>query len=85
MAKFYFTYGTDLHQPFYGGWTVVEAPDSKIACEMFRAYHPDRSPGLLNCAEIYTEAAFNLTAMNDIGNFGSRCHEIIRLERSTTK
>lgn len=42
MAKFYFTYGTD-GQPFFGGWTEVEAPDSHAACAAFRAYHPGLS------------------------------------------
>lgn len=42
MAKFYFTYGTD-GQPFFGGWTEVEAPDAHAACAAFRAYHPDKT------------------------------------------
>ena len=47
MAKFYFTYGTD-GQPFFGGWTEVEAPDAHAACAAFRAYHPDKTEGLVN-------------------------------------
>lgn len=31
MAKFYFTYGTD-GQPFFGGWTEVEAPGRSRGC-----------------------------------------------------
>lgn len=45
MARFYFTYGTD-GQPFFGGWTEVEAPDAHAACAAFRAYHPDKTKGL---------------------------------------
>lgn len=48
MAKFYFTYGTD-GQPFFGGWTEVEAPDAHAACAAFRAYHPDKTEGLSLC------------------------------------
>lgn len=54
MAKFYFTYGTD-GQPFFGGWTEVEAPDAHAACAAFRAYHPDKTEGLVNCSSIYDE------------------------------
>ena len=60
MAKFYFTYGTD-GQPFFGGWTEVEAPDAHAACAAFRAYHPDKTEGLVNCSSIYDEEKFKLT------------------------
>lgn len=49
MPKFYFTYGTE-GQPFVGGWTEVDAPDDHTACDVFRAYHPDKTDGLLNCS-----------------------------------
>ena len=62
MAKFYFTYGTD-GQPFFGGWTEVEAPDAHAACAAFRAYHPDKTEGLVNCSSIYDEEKFKLTEM----------------------
>ena len=62
MAKFYFTYGTD-GQPFFGGWTEVEAPDAHAACAAFRAYHPDKTEGLVNCSSIYDEEKFKLTGM----------------------
>lgn len=79
MPKFYFTYGTE-GQPFYGGWTEVEAPDMSTACFVFRAYHPDKTEGLLNCSSIYTEEQFNRTIMSGPdGNFGYRCHERITI------
>ena len=80
MAKFYFTYGTD-GQPFFGGWTEVEAPDAHAACAAFRAYHPDKTEGLVNCSSIYDEEQFKLTEMYRESNFGFRCHEIITLRR----
>lgn len=80
MARFYFTYGTE-GQPFYGGWSVAEAPDRHLACAAFRAYHPDKIETLLNCSSVYNEELFRKTAMAAEGNFGARCHEIIHLSR----
>ena len=80
MAKFYFTYGTD-GQPFFGGWTEVDAPDCRSACSAFRTYHPDKTEGLLNCSSVYDEEHFKLTEMYRESNFGFRCHEIITLRR----
>lgn len=82
MPKFYFTYGTEGH-PFFGGWTEVEAPDRHAACAAFRAYHPDKTEGLLNCCSCYTEEDFKKTSMyqRPDGNFGHRCHETITLRR----
>ena len=81
MAKFYFTYGTE-GQPFVGGWTEVEAPDGHAACAAFRAYHPDKTEGLLNCSSVYDEAHFKLTEMYRRDNFGFRCHELIQITRT---
>ena len=80
MERFYFTYGT-VGQPFYGGWTEVEAPDGRTACALFRAYHPDRFEGLLNCSSFYSEDAFFKTTMAKDGNFGHHCHERITVTR----
>lgn len=74
MPKFYFTYSPG-GQPYAGGWTEIEAPDAKIACDIFRAFHPDKIPGILNCASVYTEAQFVKTVMLRDGNFGRRCVE----------
>lgn len=79
--KFYFTYGTG-GQPFYGGWTEVEAPAATAACAAFRAFHPDKTKGLLNCSSFYTEEEFRRTNMaGSEGNFGHFCHERIILRR----
>lgn len=82
MAKFYFTYGTE-GQPFFGGWTEVEAPTYHAACTVFRVYHPDKTEGLLNCCSCYAEENFKETSMykQPDGNFGYRCHETITLRR----
>ena len=81
MQHFFFTSGTD-GQPFCGGWTEIEAPDMSTACAIFRAYHPDRHEGLLNCADVYTEATFKKTGMDGPeGNFGHHCRERITVIR----
>jgi len=74
--KFYFTYGTDK-QPFYGGWTEVEATNKEMAITAFRTYHPDRAEGFVNCASIYDANSFAKTTMYEEGNFGYRCWERI--------
>lgn len=78
MGKYFFTYGTE-GQPYNGGWTVVEAPDQRAAALAFRAFHPDRTDGLLNCSSIYDEEHFTKTRMAVEGNFGAFCREIITL------
>jgi len=81
MPKFYFTYGSE-GQPFFGGWTEVEAPDRRTACAAFRAFHPDKTEGLLNCCSVYEEEDFKRTSMyGPGGNFGYRCRETITLRR----
>lgn len=81
MPKFYFTYGLDERHPFQGGWTVVEAPDDHKARQAFRAIHPDKIPGVLNCAMVYGEEGFAKTRTFETGtNYGLGCQEIIKLE-----
>lgn len=85
MAKFYFTYGTD-GQPFVGGWTEVEAPDGHAACAAFRAFHPDKIDGVLNCSSVYSEKDFKSSCMaGPDGNFGRFCHEKITISRELTE
>lgn len=79
-TKFYFTYGTS-GQPFVGGWTEVEALTCKVACQLFRAFHPDKTEGLLNCSSVYDAQDFESCDMYVNGNFGAKCHEVIRLTR----
>lgn len=80
MPKFYFTYGTD-GQPFIGGWSEVEAPTARAAAFAFRAFHPDKIKGILNCSDMYNQDQFEHSEMYRRGNFGSRCHETITLRR----
>lgn len=84
MARFYFTYGISGH-PFMGGWTVVFADDIDAACLAFRAYHPDKIEGVLNCAFVYDNEQFEKTEMPQKGNFGYRCREVITFLRKVVK
>ena len=81
MGKFYFTYGTEGH-PFYGGWTVVTAPDMNSAIAVFKMVHPCKHGDTVNCAGIYTEEFFNTRPMSQKGNFGAFAVEEISLSRT---
>lgn len=78
---FYFTYGTDDSMPYRKGWTEVNAPDENTAVTVFRAFHPDRNPGCVNCSSIYSEEEFKKTQMFKEGNFHVFCHESINVTR----
>lgn len=78
MQKFYFTYGSE-GQPFTGGWTEVNAPDRLRACAAFKAFHPCKTEGILNCSGVYNEGDFRQTKMFESGNLGACCHEVITL------
>lgn len=81
LKRFYFTFGTNEHFPFIGGWVVVFANDRKEAVEIFRKHHPDHTPGIINCSDIYTESQFQSSGMVD-GNLGCRCHAVYGEEGS---
>lgn len=78
MENFYFTFGTDKSQPFYGGWIIVKAKNMREAALIFKMYFPNlRHPEFCNCAGIYSEQDFQETGMYKQGNFKRRCHGII--------
>lgn len=72
--KFFYTFGTDKIFPFYGGWVEVEAQGLQEAHATFRKFFPDKTPGVLNCANFYTEEEFFRTGMMEEGNFGVGCY-----------
>lgn len=75
MPKFIYTYGLEGH-PFEGGWTEIEAPDIMSANAIFRAFHPDKYEGFLNCCSVYTEEEFKATKMSGPdGNHHKHCQE----------
>lgn len=78
IQPYYFTYGADEHFPFQDGWTIVYAQNLTEAIDIFRAYHPDRHPGVVNCAEVYDAKDFVKTDMYKKGNFDFFGHELIQ-------
>ena len=79
MVRIYYTFGTDPRYPYIGGWVTVESGSLEKAHRIFRAYCPDRTPGVLNCADYYTEEEFMRTGMYQAGNHGAFCHRKVRL------
>lgn len=78
--KIYYTFGTDSHFPHRGGWVEVEADSVQQAHALFRAKYPDRTPGILNCSDYYTEDTFKKSEMSRSGNLGAFCHEVLALK-----
>jgi hypothetical protein len=78
MKRFYFTYGTNKHFPFYRGWSEVIAPDKETAIAIFRCYHPN-PPGSdsWNYAFDYSEEEFKKTSMYTDPRPDEVCHEVI--------
>ncbi len=76
--KIFYTFGTDERYPFRGGWVEVEADNMKQAHALYRASYPDREPGILNCADYYTEEQFMSIGMMETGNRGAYCHRVIK-------
>ena len=73
---FYFSFGSSDSYPFRGGWVEVRADDIKQAETLFRSHFPDRHPGVLNCAFVYTEQEWRKTLMAE-GHGGQKCHQVI--------
>ena len=78
MQKFYFTFGTDGAFPYQGGWVELLAEGFADAFRKFRARFPDRHEGCLNCSDYYTANTFAATGMQQSGNRGAFCHEVIQ-------
>lgn len=72
--KIFYTFGSDERFPFRGGWVEIVAPSMRDAHAIFRKHYPDRTPGILNCSDYYTEQQFNESDMPITGNRGAFCH-----------
>lgn len=84
MKRYYFSFGTDEQFPFINGYIIIEAQNGKAACEIFKAYFPNR-PGssAINCSFVYTEEEF----MKDWDWCWSKskCHGVIAFRGSEVK
>ena len=61
--KMYFTFGSDPGFP-YGrdDYVLVEADSYRACLDKYKERHPNRTPGLINCAEYYTESSWKSVA-----------------------
>lgn len=60
MAKVFFTFGSSNRFPYTRGqYVVAEGKDRRDAIRKFREKYPDKTPGVLNCADYYSEQQFN--------------------------
>jgi hypothetical protein len=83
--KYFFTYGSWENYPFHAGWTEIVARGFEQAIAIFRAAHPDKSEGTVNCAFIYDEETFKRTNMMEYGNLGRKCVETLLLNKQIQK
>ena len=60
MVSIYFTYGSAEYYPYdRGQYVKAVGTDRHDAIRKYRAKHPDRIKGIVNCADYYTEEQFN--------------------------
>lgn len=76
--KVFYVFGTDKIFPYYGGWIEIEASTMNEAHVLFRKFFPDRIPGVLRCADYYSEEHFARTDMPTTGVFGAGCYAKFR-------
>lgn len=55
LHKFYFTFGSSSQFPYPNRYLVVIAESLKDAKTKFRSKHPDKTPGIYNFSDVYTE------------------------------
>lgn len=68
-----FSFGSWKGFPFQGGYIIINAPTKTEAIRAFRSRFPDRTPGTLNCSDIYTDPK-NIQEFKNSGNLGAGCH-----------
>ena len=79
QQSFIYTFGSSDSFPHHGGWVEVQAQDRATADEIFRSRYPDRTPGTLNCASIYTQEEFqSIWDKYYKGTDWDVCHQILQ-------
>ena len=81
LKKFYFTFG-HADYPYEGGWVEIHAECMDDAIEAFRTRYGLNEHGSNRYAGCYSETMFEQTKMQQSGNFGSYCHEILKGDKS---
>jgi len=75
---YYFTFGSE-GQLFKGGWVKIKAQGLYEAQQKFIKHFGNkaRKGQFLNYSFDYTEEKFQASGMQEEGNIGAYCHEII--------
>lgn len=82
---YYFTFGSDGTQPYRRGWMEVHAKSYEDARALFRSKYPDKRPGIINCAGMYTKEQFHAQILPKYLEHTDWyiCHEILTKAGST--
>lgn len=75
-----FSFGTSEQYPFQGGYIIINAANRYEAVQEYRKRYPDRTPGIINCADIY-DNYYTVADFKENGNLGEGCHLYIDLLR----
>lgn len=73
-----FSFGSWKGYPYQNGFVIIDAPDKKAAIEEFRRRYPDKTPGVINCSDIYTDKD-KIKTFTEENNLGAGCHKYISL------
>lgn len=75
-----FSFGTSEQYPFQRGYIIINAANRYDAVQEYRKRYPDRTPGVINCADIY-DNYYTVKEFKENGNLGAGCHLYIDLTR----
>ena len=73
-----FSFGDWKGFPYQGGYVIINARTKAEAIREFRSRFPDKTPGKLNCSDIYTDPK-NIQEFKNNGNLGAGCHQYINM------
>lgn len=78
-----FSFGDWKDFPYQGGYVIINARTKAEAIREFRSRFPDKTPGTLNCSDIYTDPE-NIQKFKDSGNFGAGCHLYVNMLKTNS-
>ena len=67
--RYFFTFGSSDKFPFNNGYLIVKAENIRQAVSLFRVYFPDKTDGVINCSDYYTETDWE----NDVKKYYMGC------------
>ena len=84
LQTFYYTFGTAESFPYQRGWVEIQANSQSQVNDLFRQHFPDKTPGVLNCAFVYTEEEFQIVKESMLQHPDwSICHKHITSDPQT--